>query len=423
MAAGERAYWGASHGLLIDDFYRHVRAGKRFWIDAPAALETPADHRGGVRPVPGAEPGRSRNDRGGPNVAGSGPTVADRHGMDRRERGRRGRHAARRAARRGRRRSTPCARPWRRSCPARSTCATRDGEPGRSARAQGGRREHRRGPPAPHLGADPVAAARGGPAAPVRERALAAFSLLADAEARVHGRSPRRRALPRGGFVGLDRRHRRRVAAALADLGVERVVDEPGRAGIGPGPLRPRRPAGAGARGPRAGRGAGGCSRAATASSRRRPGWPWYGRCPDECGALPPLTVSAVGIGAGGRDVAGRANVVRVVIGEPGGADRSTMWVLETNVDDLDPRLWPTVLSALLDAGRRGRVARADPHEEGPARPHALRARPRRRPGRAARRRAVADLARSASASTRCRGSALDAGLAHGAGARWATSG
>ena len=40
VAAGERAYWGASHGLLIEDFYRHVRAGKRFWIDAPAALET-----------------------------------------------------------------------------------------------------------------------------------------------------------------------------------------------------------------------------------------------------------------------------------------------------------------------------------------------------------------------------------------------
>jgi UDP-N-acetyl-2-amino-2-deoxyglucuronate dehydrogenase len=40
VASGERAYWGASHGLLIDDFYRHVRAGKRFWIDAQAALES-----------------------------------------------------------------------------------------------------------------------------------------------------------------------------------------------------------------------------------------------------------------------------------------------------------------------------------------------------------------------------------------------
>ena len=40
VASGERSYWGASHGLLIDDFYRHVRAGERFWIDAPAALES-----------------------------------------------------------------------------------------------------------------------------------------------------------------------------------------------------------------------------------------------------------------------------------------------------------------------------------------------------------------------------------------------
>jgi predicted dehydrogenase len=40
VTSGERAYWGASHGVLIEDFYRHVRAGKRFWIDAPAALAT-----------------------------------------------------------------------------------------------------------------------------------------------------------------------------------------------------------------------------------------------------------------------------------------------------------------------------------------------------------------------------------------------
>jgi UDP-N-acetyl-2-amino-2-deoxyglucuronate dehydrogenase len=40
IASGEKAYWGASHGLLIEDFYRHVRADKHFWIDAPAACET-----------------------------------------------------------------------------------------------------------------------------------------------------------------------------------------------------------------------------------------------------------------------------------------------------------------------------------------------------------------------------------------------
>jgi hypothetical protein len=30
----------ASRTLLIEDFSRHVRAGRHFWIDAPAALET-----------------------------------------------------------------------------------------------------------------------------------------------------------------------------------------------------------------------------------------------------------------------------------------------------------------------------------------------------------------------------------------------
>jgi UDP-N-acetyl-2-amino-2-deoxyglucuronate dehydrogenase len=40
VASGAHAYWGLSHGLLIDDFYRHVRAGKHFWIDGPAALES-----------------------------------------------------------------------------------------------------------------------------------------------------------------------------------------------------------------------------------------------------------------------------------------------------------------------------------------------------------------------------------------------
>ena len=35
VASGERAYWGAPHGLLIDDFYRHARAGKHFLTTHP----------------------------------------------------------------------------------------------------------------------------------------------------------------------------------------------------------------------------------------------------------------------------------------------------------------------------------------------------------------------------------------------------
>ena len=40
LSSGERAYWGASHGLLINDFYAHVRSRRHFWIDAAEAMKT-----------------------------------------------------------------------------------------------------------------------------------------------------------------------------------------------------------------------------------------------------------------------------------------------------------------------------------------------------------------------------------------------
>jgi uncharacterized protein (DUF111 family) len=67
---------------------------------------------------------------------------------------------------------------------------------------------------------------------------------------------------------------------------------------------------------------------------------------------LPPMRVLRVGSGAGGRDPVQLPNLVRLVLGEPvvpaGAADSL---LLETNVDDLDPRLWPGVLTELLAAG------------------------------------------------------------------------
>jgi uncharacterized protein (DUF111 family) len=65
---------------------------------------------------------------------------------------------------------------------------------------------------------------------------------------------------------------------------------------------------------------------------------------------LPPMRVQRTGCGAGGRDPAELPNVVRLVLGEPGDEPAAAV-VLETNVDDLDPRLWPGVLEALLAAG------------------------------------------------------------------------
>ena len=70
-------------------------------------------------------------------------------------------------------------------------------------------------------------------------------------------------------------------------------------------------------------------------------------------GSMPAMRITGQGYGAGGKDFQGKANVLRLVLGTAAAGDgtRSTQDVLETNVDDLDPRLWPGVLTALMDAG------------------------------------------------------------------------
>jgi pyridinium-3,5-bisthiocarboxylic acid mononucleotide nickel chelatase len=66
---------------------------------------------------------------------------------------------------------------------------------------------------------------------------------------------------------------------------------------------------------------------------------------------LPAMSVDRVGTGAGGRDPEELPNVVRLVLGGPGEPQGAGPVVLETNVDDLDPRLWPSVLDGLFAAG------------------------------------------------------------------------
>jgi uncharacterized protein (TIGR00299 family) protein len=71
-------------------------------------------------------------------------------------------------------------------------------------------------------------------------------------------------------------------------------------------------------------------------------------------GGFPAMTVRAVGTGGGGRDTPDRPNITRVVIGVSG-AERDLregdVTVVESTVDDLDPRLWPSVLQAVRAAG------------------------------------------------------------------------
>ena len=67
------------------------------------------------------------------------------------------------------------------------------------------------------------------------------------------------------------------------------------------------------------------------------------------------MALAAVGCGAGTRDTPGRPNLTRVLIGDRAEADADDhgepAMIMEANVDDLDPRLWPGVLSSLLAAG------------------------------------------------------------------------
>lgn len=67
-------------------------------------------------------------------------------------------------------------------------------------------------------------------------------------------------------------------------------------------------------------------------------------------GPMPSLTVTATGVGIGGRELAEHPNVLRIVVGREAPANDDWL-LLEANVDDLDPRLWPAVLTRLLDAG------------------------------------------------------------------------
>ncbi|GAB3598023.1 nickel pincer cofactor biosynthesis protein LarC [Angustibacter peucedani] len=71
-------------------------------------------------------------------------------------------------------------------------------------------------------------------------------------------------------------------------------------------------------------------------------------------GPMPAMTVGAVGQGVGSRVLPDRLGALRLVRGTSSAATgpaREQAVVLETNVDDLDPRVWPAVLQRLLDEG------------------------------------------------------------------------
>jgi hypothetical protein len=72
---------------------------------------------------------------------------------------------------------------------------------------------------------------------------------------------------------------------------------------------------------------------------------------------LPGLSLLATGYGAGGRDLPGTANVVRLLVGESQDAadlaspNSGDIIVLEANIDDMNPQLFSYVQQKLLDLG------------------------------------------------------------------------
>ena len=74
----------------------------------------------------------------------------------------------------------------------------------------------------------------------------------------------------------------------------------------------------------------------------------------DRFGPMPSMTVETVGVGAGSREYPGLPNVVRAFVGsaaDPAGTPQTGNVVVESNVDDLDPRVLPVVIARLLESG------------------------------------------------------------------------
>ena len=65
-----------------------------------------------------------------------------------------------------------------------------------------------------------------------------------------------------------------------------------------------------------------------------------------------PLRIRSVGYGAGTKEFEAVPNLLRVVVGElVAEHHRDTSVVLETNIDDMNPQLYPHVIDRLLAAG------------------------------------------------------------------------
>ena len=191
-------------------------------------------------------------------------------------------------------------------------------------------------------------------APPVRERASAIFQKLGEAEAHVHD-------------APLEKVHFHEVGAvdAIVDivgacigfhaLGIERFACSPlnvggGTAKMAHGVLPVPAPATA-----RLLQGAPTFSNGVQRELVTPTGAAIVTTLCDSFGPQPPMTVSAIGYGAGTADLEGQPNVVRIMIGES--AEKSVhaldeeISIIEANLDDMNPQIYGYVVEKALLAG------------------------------------------------------------------------
>jgi uncharacterized protein (TIGR00299 family) protein len=194
------------------------------------------------------------------------------------------------------------------------------------------------------------AIAQSGLSPTVKERSLAAFDLLAEAESKIHGTEKEEVHFHEigsidsivdivGSFIGFERLGIQQIMSSPLALGRGYVDCEHGRLPV-PAP-------------------------ATLEIARGLPvrGWEVDGELTTPTGAailkasragfgsVPAMVVSEIGYGAGSRNLDEIPNVLRVIVGEAKDYDFDRVVVVETNIDDMNPQFFSHIYGQLLASG------------------------------------------------------------------------
>ena len=186
---------------------------------------------------------------------------------------------------------------------------------------------------------------------PVKQKSLAIFERLAEVEAKVHGTTPDKVHFHEvgavdaivdivGSVIGLEMLGITGIAGSAVNLGSGTVTSAHG---VLPVP--------------------------APATAELLKGVPSYGSSiPFELttptgaailsalcasfGPMPEMKIRRVAHGAGGREIPGQPNVLRIMLGEPAPAyEEDSSVVIETNIDDMNPQVYDYLIEKLLKHG------------------------------------------------------------------------